>query len=376
MAKQKNVVTSLSKTLFKTSRFLGQRDIQDWRNAVQAATNVYTPFQNQLIDLYENIVDDNVLFSQLQNRMLAILGAEIELVLQTTGEVNEEATKILTNAEWREPFMRYILEAVFYRHSLVQVLPDDDGDIRVELVKRQHIEPVNGLVLVRQTDRDGVAYRDLPEYGQTLFEFGDPTELGLLNKAVPLILMKKIAIALFSEYTQLFGVPPRVAKTNTSDADMVRKLGDMLENMGSANWSVIDKEEDFVILDAVVSNGDVFDNFIRVVNQEVSMLMSGAVIGQDTANGNYSKEKSNQDLLQKIIDADKRKLLSQWNGTVQPALEALGLFPAGLNLRFKSVEDLETLWTRTKDALPYFDISPDWLKQKFGIEATAKQPNF
>lgn len=47
----------------------------------------------------------------------------------------------------------------------------------------------------------------------------------------------------------------------------------------------------------------------------------------------------------------------------------IGILPeADLSLVYDQVEDLGELWTRTKEILPYKEVSDDWIQKKFGIE--------
>lgn len=47
----------------------------------------------------------------------------------------------------------------------------------------------------------------------------------------------------------------------------------------------------------------------------------------------------------------------------------IGILPEeGLSLVYDQVEDLGELWTRTKEILPYKEVSDDWIQKKFGIE--------
>lgn len=48
---------------------------------------------------------------------------------------------------------------------------------------------------------------------------------------------------------------------------------------------------------------------------------------------------------------------------------AISVLPEeGLSLVYDQAEDLGELWTRTKEILPYKEVSDEWLKEKFGIE--------
>lgn len=116
-----------------------------------------------------------------------------------------------------------------------------------------------------------------------------------------------------------------------------------------------------------------YNNLISLCNSEISLLVTGAVIGQDTVNGNRSKEESSMKLLDKLVQADKSMLESYWNGIVIPALVRIGVLPEGLSYCLQQEEDLEKLWNMTREALPYMEINPEWLKSKFGIEVTGRK---
>ena len=58
------------------------------------------------------------------------------------------------------------------------------------------------------------------------------------------------------------------------------------------------------------------------------------------------------------------------NTVVLPALVALGLVPAGRRFKFQEQEDATQLFNQTMQAAQYFDIDPEWVKEKFGIEVT------
>ena len=71
-------------------------------------------------------------------------------------------------------------------------------------------------------------------------EFGSPRNYGLLNKAVPHALFKKFAHSCWSELCEIYGIPPRYIKTNTQDPEMLDRAEQMLRDMGSAAYFIID----------------------------------------------------------------------------------------------------------------------------------------
>ena len=104
------------------------------------------------------------------------------------------------------------------------------------------------------------------------------------------------------------------------------------------------------------------------------MLISGAIIGQDTENGNYSKEQSSIGMLDRLIESDRRMVETYMNAVVVPAFTAIGWLPQNsCRFRFAAVEDPEHTWQLVKDILPYKDVDNDWLTEKFGIPVKDKQ---
>ena len=97
-------------------------------------------------------------------------------------------------------------------------------------------------------------------------------------------------------------------------------------------------------------------------------MINGAVLGQDTRYGSNSKEETSADLNDEIVEADMAAVEVAMNTIVLPALVALALVPAGLRFKFQEQEDATQLFNQTMQAAQYFDIDPEWVKEKFGIE--------
>ena len=143
--------------------------------------------------------------------------------------------------------------------------------------------------------------------------------------------------------------------------------------MGSAAWFIIDESEQMEWAKAATTSGDVYKNLIKLCRDEISLLFSGAVIGQDTKNGSRSKDQSAQEMLQVLIDNDLDLIEKYWNTKVIPALVKIGVLKGDLTYGYEQTEDLSQLWNMTKDSLEYFDVKPEWVKEKFGIEVTGKR---
>jgi hypothetical protein len=104
----------------------------------------------------------------------------------------------------------------------------------------------------------------------------------------------------------------------------------------------------------------------------MSMLISGAIIGQDTANGNRSKDESSREVLMERVEQDLRFCAEQLNRVVLPALKRLGMITGELEFRFVVPEDKDALWKKVVEALPHYDVDPEWVEEKFGLKVAKK----
>ena len=346
-------------------------DIALWKSALRAADNVENPRRTRLQRLYADIMQDAHLTSLVELRVLSLLGTPF--TLKRDGEVDEKCTALLAAAAWKRDIDRFAWEEMLYGHSLIELTTSPDGTPQVTLLPRTNVVPEQGVLLLSEDDGDGIRYREAREYGTWILEFGSRTEYGLLNKAVPHVLFSRFAQSCWSELCEIYAIPPRVLKTNTQDPEMLDRAEQMMREMGAAAWFIIDTNEEFSFAKGADTNGDVYNNLIRVCKEASSLLICGAQLGQDTLNGNRSKEESSQKLFDKIIQADRTRVQGYWNEIILPALVRIGIVPAGLTYEYQQEEDLEKLWQQTHQAMQYFHVEPEWIRTKFGIEVTGEK---
>lgn len=370
----KTTPTAVSHLIAQKSISRTRQDIKNWNEALNAARTAEDPKFFQLHLLYREIVIDALLSSQLENRILKSLKTPF-LIKDSKGKKNDEVTELFQNSKFVSDLSRAILQSKFYGHSLVE-LNYENGVLKCRLIPRTNVDPVNGLVYPDYSEDKAIKYREMPEYGTWILEFGEPDDLGLLNKCVPHVLYKRFAQSCWSELCEIYGIPPRVMKTNTHDKTMVQRSEKMMKDMGSAAWFIIDQTEEFEFAKGVATNGDVYNNHINLCNNEMSMTISGAIIGQDTVNGNRSKDESAQDMLGDLVLSDLDLLKLYWNPTILPALIKIGIASGDLVFGYPETENLAELWKMTVEAADRFEVNPVWVKDKFGIDIVGakKQP--
>lgn len=349
-----------------------RRDIRDWRLALQQATKSQDPRNWRLQQLFSDIANDNILTSQLNNRLETIISSNFELI-DSESNIDEKATAELNVISMVvQDIISAIFESRFYGYSLIELSVEKDIK-RIFNINRENVTPINGRFYPDYSQNSYINYRELKEFGSWILEFNNE-DLGLLNKMVPNILFKKFAKSGWSEFCEIFGIPPRYLKTDTTDPVMLDKAEKMMEQSGRAMWIIIDTNEEFEFASSTSpSNGDIYSKLIKCCDNEISLLVSGAVIGQDTQHGTQGKEKVSMELLDRLINSDKRIIENYFNTTVIPALINIAwISPTESKFRFAASEDTDKLWAYVRDLLPHKEIDNEWIMQKFGIPVSDK----
>ncbi len=349
-----------------------RKNIQSWRNALRQAENTESPRRTLYYDLCDELELDAHLFAEMQRRILAVRGCEFSLI-GNKGVAEPEKTALLKRP-WFYDLIDLAMQSIFYGHSLVQIGDLKQGEITgVELIKRKHVIPEKGLFVFEQGEDKGVLYREDLSYAPFLIEIGKNDDLGLFNKCAPHVLYKRFAQSAWSEFCEIFGMPVRVGKTNTRDTESLNRMENMLINMATANYAVIDKDDILEFVETAKSNGEVYKGLIDLSNAEISKLINSAVIGGEGEGGSRSKEEVGERLGQQIYDADKQWFEGLINYTVIPKLVDLGYQIDGFTFKFEKAKDINKLWEMTKGALEHYEVDEDFIRETFNIPITGKK---
>ena len=367
--KQKRFLNYAKKAIATT-----KQDIASWKRA-QTMAQSDEPKNWMLQLLFDEILNDALLTSQINNRQQQSFSMNFSLK-KPNGEIDEEQTDLLKKHPIYRQLNKARLDAIYQGYSLLELdyVMDLNGKrvLNAELIPRTNVVPQTGLFYPDYIEDKPVKYREMPEFGLWIIEYNSGS-LGLVNKAVSHVLFKRFAQSCWAELCEIYGIPPRYMKTNTQDSVMLARAEQMMSDMGAAAWFIIDDSETFEFADGVSTKGEVYESLIQLCNNEISMLISGAVIGQDTKNGNRSKEESSQETLWYLVQDDMALLEDTWNNVNIPALVKHGILKGELTFEFDEAEDLDQLWKMTSEALQHYDIDPEWIKDKFNIDVTAKK---
>lgn len=366
--------TSLIQRIAQKQASQTARDMQHWRKAKQEATRIECPKRVQLNDLVTDLLYDTHLSSQMELRRDRSLAKPFS-ILNQDGKPDEDTTELLNKSNAFGELLRITLETPFFGHSLIEILPDSERGFTVSLLPRRHVVPPLGLLLLDVSSDKGIYYREDKGYGSSIIEIGYTDDLGILFDCAPATIYKRYAMASWSEFCEIYGIPPRVLKINTDDSEAMQRASVMMREMGSANWAIVDKDEDLSFASGMSDNGAIFQQLISAAKEDISLKICGATLGQDTLHGNRSKEETGIELLEAKCRSDRRMVERVMNATILPALASLGIIPDGLSFSYPQEEDREALWQRTLSVIPYYNVDEEWLRNTFGIEITdAKSP--
>jgi hypothetical protein len=183
-----NDVRNVIKTPIQLYRV--RTDIFKWRNALTAAQSLTSPQRFSLYQLYQEFDLDAHLTAAIMQRKNLTLSKEFE-VYNKDGEEDEEKSKLL-KTKWFRDLLSYALDSIFYGYSLVQFgdLVNDEFKT-VDLVPRIYVKPELHIVTNSYADITGNDYLESP-YKEWCIGIGERYDLGLLNKAAPLLIWKKM----------------------------------------------------------------------------------------------------------------------------------------------------------------------------------------
>lgn len=353
---------------------LTRKDVGRWRRAWQSAINIDKPNRCLLYDIYRDTEIDLHLSGCVAQRRGFVMARSFHLVNADGMEV-EEATNIF-DAAWFKDLMRYALESILWGHSLIELGdPIDDASGKriytsVTLLPRKHVIPEYGRIVINEGHswQSGFDYRAEP-YISSLIEVGRPDDLGLYLKAAPQVIAKRNALAFWDNFSELFGMPLRIAKVNARDQKAIDDAHSMLQQMGHNFSAVFDEGTEIQLVEN--SKGDAFNVYDRRIDRANSE-MSKLVIGQTMTiedGSSLSQSETHLKVFQNLVESDCDLIRDVVNNQLLPRMVADG-FPVA-NLRFD--------WDYSVDYTPEqqvafetmiadrYDVNPEYFAEKYAI---------
>lgn len=343
-------------------------NIQRWLNARQYAESRINPNNTELVRVMRDIEIDAHLWALMQTLRLKVIANDFN-IYTADGDVDDDSTKKFKK-KWFRNLIKHTVDSEFYGFSLVQ-LGDIVNDCYVdsEIVPREYVvQQVGGIKKNLGNAKDLIPF-DKGIYANWLIAIGEKHNLGLLDKAAPLVIKKKEVISAWSEAAELFGMPMRIGKTALQDEERRENMEDMLENMGEAAWAVIDDDDDIELKETAKTDfSNMYDQFIERVNSELSKLFLSQT-GTTDEKTHTGSANVMENILKDVIQSYITKVEDIANEKVIPLMQKQGMLPLGVYIKADEEQKLTLLelWGIVKDLRATANISNDWVSDTFGI---------
>lgn len=272
-----NKVAGIMVNLIKQQRSLYSKSIADWLAAKQTARNPIFPQRVRLYDIYDDMMDDDFVYGLLYNQRIMPIINRANKIVAKDGKKDDKVS-LLFQERWFDNVVQYILESKFFGHSLIymkSLVPGEPLTNEVELHPRRHVYQEFGLLKVWESDFEGISYEADP-VNKYVLSVGEKYDLGLLNKAVPLWIIKKHGWQNWDEFAERFGIPIIAIKTASQDKRVIAEIEEWARELSTGAYGVFPDDTNIEIKENSKTDAfKVFAEMIRMAQEGLAILFVG-----------------------------------------------------------------------------------------------------
>lgn len=377
---QASVSNSMKKELIRlqrTTKFLQRIEVKNWRDSHQEAIDLDNPKYEGLMEVYEDAMLDPHLRSVTQARTLNVLNTAFNILDEVTQEPDDSYQYL--DKMWFYNFMKDAHQSLYYGYTPLEFHFDQGSDLSWEVSQcktfyREHVIP-QWRAIVPDVNGTEKLYIDEPPYNNN-FLLINAENLGLLLQCARYTIFKKYSINHWSKFQDVFGIPGRVAKTDSRDEEVLDMLEHNLREMGASMSMIAPFDSEFEIFEA--SNTDAYNVFLEAANLADSQV-SKIILGQTMTTDNGSSRSQSEVHERKensFTKSDLRFIEHVINGQLFPFLIKWGYPLEGKVFKFdqsnklplaKSQLEIDT-WISQN-----FDIEEDYIERTYGTPVEGRK---
>ena len=337
-----------SNIILPKSQSLSVQNLKKWKDAVELASLAENPNRAPLMDVYRSITRDLHLKSDIQTRILKIMGSKFK-VTDINGTENTDLQKLF-KAQWFNRFLYHSMKAKFWGSSVIELWDLDPETLQLKAtnyIPSENVLFTEGLIVKEVGDETGYPYKE-GIYEPYYIQVGTNNDLGILEDVAPDALAKKFAKAAWLEFCEKYGIAPRWVTTDSFSDTRHKELAEMMASMVNNHWAVLQGNEKIETMQVQGGNAKaIFDELIQRMNSE----MSKGILGQDgTTNSNenagtYGSLRVMQDVADDRHEADKTDISYLINDELLWRLEEIS--PA-----YKGISNYKFDWDESKELTP------------------------
>lgn len=275
------------------------KDIEYWRNAHIAAERIVLPNRTRLYDLYKDVELDGHLTGVIAKRNAAVKNKKLHYYVQ--GQKVDKMDELVKKKRFRDLIGEIIMSSKSHGISGVEFKVGSEFDW--EEIDRKHIKPELGIISIEQFGIEGFDYNQLP----LVWVVGGKKDFGYLLKCAPYALFKRGTMADWSQFSEIFGMPMRIAKYDSNDVKTKLELKYALDEAGSAVVMMVPKGCDIEIVDGKMSNADgsIYKNLKDACDEEMSVIVVGVTeTTTSSSSSGYAQSQTHEKQQNEIIKDD------------------------------------------------------------------------
>ena len=221
----------------------------------------------------------------------------------------------------------------------------------------------------------GIDYRQQP-FSDWLIEAGQPDDLGLLLKAATQTIPKKNTLAFWDTFSEIFGMPMRIARTTSRDPKEQAKLMDMLNKAGTSLSMVAGMETEIEFVESGKSDSyNVYDKRIDRANSELSKLVIGQTMTIEDGSS-LSQSQPHLEEFENLVESDRDMLRDIVNNQLLPRMIRHGFPVRGLRFEWDDAVDYTPEQQVAYETMvaDRYEVAPEYFAEKYSMPVGERRP--
>ena len=256
--------------------------IEDIKSALTMAANVDTPDRYKLFQIFNYIMKDGHLKSQIRVAKYKVLSEPWQIY---QGKVVDVATSDLLLKRWVNTIIEYILEAELYGFTCIEMDMIDPANWaigEVAIVPRDYISIEKQWILVEGSVNGSVLpYADIMNELEML-EFGRRDDYGTLLECAYNIIWKFYSRSDWSRGSEKFGMPILIVEADTNNDAELDAIETKAANFGTDGYMVVQAGDKATLMERKGDKmHDIWKDNILLCNEEVSKIINGQTGSSD-----------------------------------------------------------------------------------------------
>lgn len=291
--------------------------IADIKAALTLAKNVDAPDRSKMLQIYDYIVKDAHLKSQMKTAKFKVLA---EPFILYNADTPDDATSLLFRKKWMSKIIAYILEAEMYGFTVLELDGLDPATFNiasVEKIEREYISIEKQWILIEgNINGSYLPYADIMNEID-LLEFGEKDDYGCLLECTYNVIWKYYSRSDWSRGSEKFGMPILSIEADTNNDNELDAIEAKASSFGTDGYIVTQKGDKATFIERTGAKmHDIWFDNIKYCDEQISKNINGQTATSDVkafAGAAQVQERTMDDFtfarLQNICDEVNEKLI-------------------------------------------------------------------